>query len=232
VHYAPHFPIDATLLGVDFLLCSAYKFYGPHVGILYSREGALDALETDRLRTQNPRAPARIETGTLNHASLAGVGAAVEYISSFGRDGSRRGKIVSAMSSIGAHERDLAQLAAGYDLDRLLKMRGRPLPGALRLYRGLKEIDGVTVRGPSFDVPLRAPTVSFTVDGMRPSEVCTRLGGKGICAWDGDFYAVRPMEVLGLEAQGGVTRIGISLYNSREEIDRVLQEVAHIARRP
>jgi len=206
VHYAPHFPVDATGMGVDLLLCSAYKFYGPHVGILYAREGLLDGLETDRLRTQVQRAPYRIETGTLNHAAIAGVGAAIEFIASFGSGPDRRSRIVDGMDRIGAHESLLARA----------------------LYDGLREIEGVTVCGPSFDAPCRAPTVSFTVDGMRPAEVCAALGEKGICAWDGDFYAARPMEVLGLRERGGVTRVGISLYNNREEITRLLEEVKRL----
>jgi cysteine desulfurase family protein (TIGR01976 family) len=203
VHYAPHFPVDAAAMGVDMLLCSAYKFYGPHVGILYAREGMLDLLETDRLRTQDQRAPHRIETGTQNHAAIVGVKAAIEFISSFGGGADRRSRIVGGMEVIGAHENLLAR----------------------RLHDALLEIPGVTVRGPSFESPRRAPTVSFTVDGMRPQEVCTALGRKGICAWDGDFYAVRPMEILGLHDGGGVTRVGISLYNSEEEITRLLEEL-------
>jgi selenocysteine lyase/cysteine desulfurase len=195
-------------MGVDMLLCSAYKFYGPHVGILYAREGMLDLFETDRLRTQDQRAPHRIETGTQNHAAIAGVKAAIEFIASFGGGPDRRSGIVGGMDVIAAHESVLARL----------------------LYNALREIPGVTVHGPSFDAPRRAPTVSFTVDGMRPGEVCTVLGRKGICAWDGDFYAVRPMEILGLHDRGGVTRIGISLYNSEEEILRLVEELKRMVR--
>jgi cysteine desulfurase family protein (TIGR01976 family) len=208
VHYAPHFPVDVAAMGVDILLCSAYKFYGPHVGILYAGEGVLDRLETDRLRTQDQRAPYRIETGTLNHAAIAGVKAAVEFIASFGSGADRRSRIVEGMAVIAAHENDLARV----------------------LHDGLRGIDGVTVRGPSFDAPRRAPTVSFTVDGVRPAEVCTALGRKGICAWDGDFYAVRPMEILGLRDRGGVTRVGISVYNNEEEISRLLEELKRLVR--
>jgi cysteine desulfurase family protein (TIGR01976 family) len=206
VHYAPHFPVEAAAMGVDMLLCSAYKFYGPHVGILYAREGVLDLLETDRLRTQDQRAPHRIETGTQNHAAVAGVKAAIEFIASFGSGTDRRSRIVEGMDIIAAHENVLARL----------------------LHDALLKINGVTVCGPSFEVSLRAPTVSFTVDGIRPEEVCTVLGRKGICVWDGDFYAVRPMEILGLHDRGGVTRVGISLYNSEEEISRLLEELKRL----
>ncbi len=207
VHYAPHFPLDVQALGVDFLLCSAYKFYGPHVGILYSREGLLDRVQTDRLRTQDQRAPYCIETGTLNHAAVAGVKAAVEYIASFAEADGQRSRIFNGMSRITDCEHELAR----------------------SLFDGLDNIPGVTIYGPSFGDHLRAPTVSFTVEGKRPEEVCQLLAGKGICASYGHFYAIRPMEVLGLLEMGGVTRLGISLYNTMEEINRVLDEIKHIA---
>ena len=148
VHYAPHFPIDVEALKPDFLLCSAYKFYGPHVGILYSRDGLLDQLETDRLRTQESLAPYRIETGTLNHAAIVGVKAAVEYIASFGTGSDLRSKIVSAMQLIAQYEHSVAEV----------------------LYEGLQRIEGVTIYGPSIDVPRRAPTISFTLKSKNPVE--------------------------------------------------------------
>ncbi len=209
VHYAPHRSIDVEEMGVDFLLCSAYKFYGPHVGILYAREGMLEQLQTDRLRTQDPGAPYRIETGTLNHAAIAGVKAAVEYIATYGEGSDLRAQLVSAMNRISAYEHKLA----------------------LMLYKGLGKIPGVTVCGPSFSSPLRAPTVSFTVEGKRAEEVAAALGEKGICTWDGHFYAIRPVEVLGLFERGGVTRVGISLYNTEEEIARLLRELSTITKK-
>lgn len=208
VHYAPHFPINVQNIDADFLLCSAYKFYGPHVGILYSRPGLMDQLQTDRLRTQDDHAPYRVETGTLNHAAIAGVAAAVDYISSFGRGDTLVEKLQTAMQRLANYEHQLA----------------------LRLYNGLENIEGVNVRGPSFQAPSRAPTVSFTLDGFSPERVCSDLADRGIFAWDGHFYAIRPMEVLGLLERGGVTRLGISLYNTEIEIDRLLEAVAHLAR--
>ena len=207
VHYAPHCSMDVEAMGVDFLLCSAYKFYGPHVGILYAREGLLEQLQTDRLRTQDPGAPYRIETGTQNHAAIAGLKAAVEYIATCGEGPDLRAQLISAMNRIAAYEHKLA----------------------LMLYKGLGKIAGVTVYGPSFTPALRAPTVSFTVDGKRAEEVAAALGEKGICTWDGHFYAVRPIEVLGLLERGGVTRVGISLYNTPQEIERLLEELSTIA---
>jgi len=207
VHYAPHFPVDVEVMGVDFLLCSAYKFYGPHVGILYSREGLLNQFQTDCLRTQVQTAPHKIETGTLNHGSLAGVKAAIEYIASLGSGIGLRRQIVSAMELIASHEHEIAR----------------------DLYDGLGEIAGVTRHGPTFDVPPRAPTVSFTLDGRTAAEVCRTLGEEGICTWDGHFYAIRPAEILGLLERGGVTRAGISLYNSGGEAARLLSAVRRLS---
>ncbi len=207
VHYAPHFPIDVSDLGVDFLLCSAYKFYGPHIGILYSKEGLLDSIPAYRLRTQEQHAPYCIETGTLNHAAISGTGAAVEYIASYGSGKDLREKVVSAMERLAEYEHTLAK----------------------QIYDGLRKIEGVSVVGPSFDTGERAPTVSFTMRGKDPIHVCSRLNEKGICAWDGHFYGIRPIEVLGLLEKGGVTRVGVSLYNTEEEVNRLLEAVGEIA---
>ncbi len=209
VHYAPHFPIEVQKLDVDFLLCSAYKFYGPHVGILYARKGLLDRLETDRLRTQDQQAPYRIETGTLNHAAIAGVRAAVDYIAQLGHGSDVRASIVDGMEQLGRHERALGTM----------------------LYEGLKAIPGVTVFGPSFEVAKRAPTVSFTVGSLTAAEVSRHLADQALCTWDGHFYAIRPIEVLGLLERGGVTRVGVSLYTERREIARLCEAVKDISGR-
>lgn len=207
VHYAPHFTIDVQSIGCDFLLCSAYKFYGPHVGLLYSRPGLLDCLPTDRLRTAAQTAPYSIETGTLNHAAIAGVDAAVKFLASLGTGSTLREQLVDAFTRISAHEYALARY----------------------LYDGLKKIEGVTPVGQDFSSTSRTPTVSFVMKGKTPEQVCQRLAKKNICAWDGHFYAIRAIEVLGLLELGGVTRLGISLYNTKEEIEVVLAEVAAIA---
>ncbi len=208
VHYAPHFSIDVQDIGCDFLLCSAYKFYGPHVGILYSKPGLLDRLPTDRLRTAGQTAPDSIETGTLNHAAIAGVSAAVEFIATLGTGNSLRGKLIDAYKKISVQEHSLAS----------------------KLYNGLKQIEGVTMVGQDFSSPSRTPTLSFTVKGKNPTQVCEQLAQKNICAWDGHFYAIRAIEALGLLERGGVTRIGISIYNTDEEIELALAEVRKFAR--
>lgn len=203
VHYAPHEPLDAGALDADFLICSAYKFYGPHVGILYSRPGLLDKLTPDALCTQEPDAPYKFETGTLNHASIAGALAAVGYLASLGKGSTRREKIVSAMTAIAGYEHGLAE----------------------RYCREVQKLPGVCVWGTDFDVP-RMPTVSITIDGIEPLEAARQLGELGLCLWDGDFYAAKAIEALGLKERGGVLRMGVSLYNIDEEIDRLLAGVA------
>lgn len=207
VAYAPHFEINVQELGCDFLLCSAYKFYGPHIGLLYSRPGLLDRLDTDRLRTAGQVAPDKIETGTLNHAAIAGVTAAIEFISSLGSGSSLREKIKSAFQNIGEHERQLATY----------------------LYDGLNKIKGVKIIGENFSSSHRAPTVSFTLEGKTANQVCALLGSKNICAWDGHFYAQRAIEVLGLLEKGGVIRIGMAVYNTKEEVDKLLEEIKGLA---
>jgi cysteine desulfurase family protein (TIGR01976 family) len=208
VHYAPHFPVDVQALGADFLLCSGYKFYGPHVGVLYSRPGALDALPTYRLSVQDPLAPYRIETGTLNHAAIDGVRAAVEYIASWGSGTSLRERIVDAMTHISTYEHDLAK----------------------HYHDAARRIPGVRVWGPDFTAGRkRAPTVSITLDKVTAAEAAGALGNQGICVWDGDFYAARAVQVLGLAERGGLLRTGISMYNTRDELNRLLAALATLA---
>jgi cysteine desulfurase family protein (TIGR01976 family) len=208
VHAAPHFPIDVRALDCDFLLCSAYKFYGPHVGILACRPGLLETLATDRLRTQEPEAPYRIETGTLNHAAIAGVKAAVEYLAGWGEGASLRERVVSAMSALEARERELAR----------------------HYFDAVEEVPGVRVWGPDMTVGRRAPTVSITVGDLPAGEVAARLGERGVQVWDGDFYAARAIEVLGLAGRGGVVRAGMAMYVTHEEVGRLTAAVAEVAR--
>ena len=204
VHYAPHFSIDVKSLDCDFLICSAYKFYGPHVGLLYSRPGLLDTLDPDRLIVQEQFAPYKIETGTLNHAACNGVSAAIDFISSIGEGNSYREKLVSAYNKIGNHEYELAS----------------------NLYSNLDSLDNVTVIGQDFSNKNRTPTVSFIHKKYSANEICKKLGEVNICAWDGHFYALKAIQKLNLEKIGGVTRLGVSLYNSQEEIDRTVKVIS------
>ncbi len=207
VHYAPHFPLDVSALDVDFLLCSAYKFYGPHVGVLYAKPGALDRLPTDRLKVQDPASPYRIETGTLNHAAIHGVRAAIDYLAGWGTGATLRERIVDAMTGIGEYEHRLAVL----------------------YYDGVRRIRGVRVWGTGFETRARAPTVSITLENHTAAAAATLLGAQGICVWDGNFYAARTVEVLGLEERGGLLRTGMSMYSTEAEVRRLLSALEHLA---
>jgi len=206
VHYAPHFPLDVAAMDADFLLCSAYKFYGPHVGVLYSKPGALDRLPTDRLKVQDTASPYRIETGTLNHAAIHGVRAAIDYLAGWGTGTTLRERIVDAMTGIGEYEH---QLAGAY-------------------YDGVRRIRGVRVWGPDFGTRARAPTVSITLEKHTAAEAATELGSQGLCVWDGDFYAARPVEVLGLAERGGLLRTGISMYTTDSDVRRLLTAIERL----
>ena len=200
VHYAPHFPVDVMDIGCDFLLCSAYKFYGPHVGVLYSRPGALNELPTNRLVVQDPNAPYRIETGTLNHPAIEGARAAIEYLAGWGEGATLRERLVSAMEGISAYEHELAKF----------------------YHDQVRRLPGVRVHGLDFSGRARAPTVSITHEKCTAEELAKALGAEGICVWDGHFYAERAVEVLGLAQRGGLLRTGVSMYSSREELERLL----------
>ena len=206
VHYAPHFSIDVKDLNCDFMLCSAYKFYGPHISFLYSKPGVLQELNPDRLVVQDQEAPYIIETGTLNHAACSGVSAAIDFISSLGQGSTYREKLESAYLQISDHEFSLAK----------------------HLYESLEGFDKTTVIGPDFSTRERTPTVSFVHSEYSPQKVCALLAKQNICAWDGHFYALKAIQQLGLESRGGVTRLGISLYNTRKEIDRVIEVIKSI----
>ena len=206
VHYAPHFSINVQELGCDFMLCSAYKFYGPHVSFLYSKPGLLGSMNPDRLVVQDQEAPYIIETGTLNHAACSGASSAIDFISSIGEGASLRERLESAYELISSHEFELAK----------------------HLYNSLNKHDKTTVIGPDFSSTKRTPTVSFTHIHFSPQEVCKKLASENICAWDGHFYALKAIQKLGLESSGGVTRLGVSLYNTKQEIDRVIEVITKI----
>jgi cysteine desulfurase family protein (TIGR01976 family) len=214
VHYAPHFTIDVHSLDADFLLCSAYKFYGPHVGVLYSRPGLLDQLTTDRLQPAPSTAPGKIETGTLNFAGLAGSTAALEFIAGVGDSGtdpslSLRARLTSSMRVIGVHEHSLSK----------------------KLYDGLRSIPGVTIHGLPVEAEARrTPTASFTLQGISSPDVAKSLGEQAIFVWGGHFYAPTLIEKLGTTPNGGVVRVGVAAYNTGEEVDRLLTHVASLSK--
>lgn len=200
VHYAPHFSIDVGEIGCDFLLCSAYKFYGPHVGLLYSKTGMLDQMPTDRLRTAYQMAPYKIETGTLNHAALAGVLAAIRFMAEQGKGETLRDQLITAFETITPHEERLAK----------------------KLYAYLDSTEKFNVIGPDFGEGERAPTLSFVTEGMTAKQVCEYLAENNICAWSGHFYAQKAAEVLGLQELGGVTRMGMSIYTTDADIEKTI----------
>lgn len=207
VHYAAHFPVDVQAIDCEFLLCSAYKFHGPHIGVLYAKPGLLDELETDRLRAQYSTAPHRIETGTPNHPALMGVRAAVDYLAGLASGGSRRERLLNTMQGLAAYEHSLAQ----------------------RYLTGLAALPGITVWGPGAEVA-RAPTVSVTIDGITAADAATQLAARGIQVWHGHFYAMAVLESLQLVDRGGLLRTGVSLYNTPAEIDRLLEALSTLKR--
>ncbi|WP_322801044.1 cysteine desulfurase-like protein [Thermoflexus sp.] len=214
VHAAPHLFIDVQELGCDFLVCSAYKFFGPHVGVLYGRKDRLMALRPYKVRPAPDHPPEAFETGTQNHEGLAGLIAAIEYLADIGRrfgspaDPSRRAAIRAAMGKIREHEQALCA----------------------RLLEGLEEIPGLTVYGIRTMARWaeRVPTVSFRIRNRHPREIAEALGREGVYVWDGNFYALGVTERLGVEGQGGLVRVGALHYNTLEEIDRFLEALRRI----
>ena len=206
VHFAPHRLIDVAELGADFLVCSAYKFYGPHTGVLWGREALLGQAEAYKVVPAPNRGPDKWETGTQSFESLAGVAAAVEYLASLGEGAERRERLRSGLAAARRHEEALAA--------RFLDgIAGMP---RLRLY-GLADPRRLAERTPTF---------ALSVEGMHPDEAAHRLGTQGIHSWSGDYYAVGVMEHLGVAERGGLLRIGFVHYNTGEEVDRALAALA------
>jgi cysteine desulfurase family protein (TIGR01976 family) len=201
VHYAPHHLVDVRALDCDFLVCSAYKFYGPHVGVLYGRSSLLGSVDVPKLEPAPNTAPERCETGTQNHEGIAGAAAAVDFLASLADGPSRRARLETTFQALQAEGR--ARLE--------------------QLWQGLAAIDSVMLFGPPPDAP-RTPTVSWTIAGLSPSEVARRLAGHGIFASHGHFYAQTVAERLGRAAEGFV-RIGCACYTTEEDVDRLIDAV-------
>ena len=222
VHYALHGALDVKALDTDFLLCSAYKFFGPHIGVFYGRRDRFEQLSTYRLRVQSEKIPYRIETGTLNHEGIAGAGEAIEFIADLG---SRFGNLETgstAASGKGWSERRRLVVAGMEALENYEQ------PLAAKLIAELTALDKVNIYGPPEGHP-RTSTVSFTVDGVPAADLAAELSEKGLFVWDGHFYAVRLVERLGLIESGGLVRVGLSPYNTEGEIDRLLDAVGKLA---
>ncbi len=206
VHYAPHALVDAAELGCDLLVCSAYKFYGPHVGVLYGAESLLASLDVPKLDPAPDTVPERLETGTQNHEGIVGAGAAVDFLASLAR--------TPGLSRRAALEAVFAELHT----------RGQAL--VTRLYEGLSTLSGVTVYGPGPD-RVRTPTVAFVVNGRSSDEVARELVSRGLFLSNGDFYATTVIARLG-HGSNGVVRAGCACYTSPEEVERLIAAVAEI----
>ncbi|HKS74873.1 MAG TPA: cysteine desulfurase-like protein [Terriglobales bacterium] len=213
VHYAPHGPIDVRALDCDFLVCSTYKFFGPHMGVLYGKREHLKRLRAYKLRANTDEIPYRWEWGTLNHECIAGITAAVNYLADLGRRieagvPSRRQALLAAYHAIQGYEHELcAKLMRG-----LLQIPGLKLYGIHDLSR-LRE---------------RCPTLAVRIEGHTPLELATKLGDRGFFTWDGNYYALNLTERLGVEKDGGFLRIGLVHYNTPEEVDRLLAAIKEI----
>lgn len=222
VHYALHGPIDVKKLDADYLLCSAYKFFGPHIGVLYGKKELFSSLPSYRLRTQSDSIPHRIETGTLNHEGIAGASEAVEFIADLGRKfGSR--DLKAGPPGKGDCSVRRRQVLAGMET-----MEHYEQPLAEKMLDELASMERVRVYGPPRGCP-RTSTISFIIEGITADRVAARLGEKGLFVWDGHFYAIRLVEKLGLDQKGGLVRAGLCPYNTEEEIDRLLEEIKRIA---
>ncbi len=212
VQFAPHGLIDVQDIGCDFLVCSAYKFFGPHMGILWGRRGVIDGLEPYKCRCSSNGLPERFELGTPQIELMAGLTAAVDYFAGLGeaqgQGGSRRQKIAKAFEVAIAYENLLAQ----------------------RLIDGLSDISGLTIRGITDPKRLgdRVPTVSFTVDGIVPETIVRQMNAENIFLWSGHNYAWEIVHQLGIPAEQGVVRIGIAHYNTSAEIDETLESVHRV----
>lgn len=204
VHYAPHVLVDVREIECDFLACSAYKFYGPHVGILYGRRELVERLDVPKLDPAPEEAPGRMETGTQNHEGICGAAAAVEFLASLSPGDSRRERLRRSFEALHA--------------------RGQPLVSAL--WEGLRSIDGVTVYGPDPGEP-RTPTISFAVEGIPPAAVTRALAERGIFTSHGDFYATTVIERLG-RSRDGLVRAGCACYTVAEEVERLVEGVRGI----
>jgi cysteine desulfurase family protein (TIGR01976 family) len=208
VQAVPHFSVDFQALGADLLSCSAYKFFGPHLGFLAIRKELFERLQVYKLVPAPAEAPDKLETGTLNHEGIAGVRAAVEFIAALGSGASRRERIVSGYARLEAHEDRLAG-----------KIRAAlaPLP-RVRLYQAPPEVR-------------KTPTVALTVEGLSPAQVCRRIIDEAsVFIADGNFYAWTLAEKLGINRAGAWVRAGLSPYNSEEEVDRFLEAMLRLAR--
>jgi len=213
VHYAPHGPIDVRTLDCDFLVCSTYKFFGPHMGVLYGKREHLKRLRPYKVRPNTDNIPNCWEWGTLNHECIAGIKACVDYWEELGRRANpvvatRRAAILAAHQAIHEHERKMTE----------------------KMISGLLAIPGLKLYGTSDPQRLenRCATFGVRIDPHTPLELATKLGERGFFTWDGNYYALNLTEQLNVERQGGFLRIGLAHYNTMEEVERLLAALREI----
>jgi selenocysteine lyase/cysteine desulfurase len=204
VHYAPHQLIDVRDWNCDFLACSAYKFYGPHIGIVYGRQDLLESLDFPKLIPAPDSAPERAETGTQNHEGIAGASAAVDFLADLAPGATRRERLRTGFRQL--HERGDALIT--------------------QLWSGLRETERVRLFGPP-PAATRTPTIAFTVNDVPSIEVARKLAERGVFLSHGDFYAMTVVERLGL-APDGLVRAGCACYTTTEEVDRLLASVREL----
>ena len=208
VHYAPYFLCDVQQMGCDFLTCSAYKFYGPHVSVFYGKKDLLESIDFPKLEPAPNAGPERVEMGTLNHEGIAGAAAAVDFYAS----------LVAPADSLRPRRERLVSAFAG--------LRAHSVPQISRLWQELSSIKGVYLYGPPPQLE-RTPTVSFTIDAVPSTEVARRMNKRGLFVSHGDFYAQTVVDRLGLQPEG-LVRVGCACYTSDEEIDRLIESVREL----
>jgi cysteine desulfurase family protein (TIGR01976 family) len=209
VQFAPHGLIDVRALGCDFLTCSAYKFFGPHIGALYGKRDLLERLPAYKVRPATNELPGKWETGTQNHEGQAGVLGAIEYFEWLGNTAwgenvklPRRAALKRAMEWLVEYEQDLCK----------------------QLVAGLQSVKGLRIWGITDPARFgwRVPTVSFTLEGWQPRQVAEQLAEENIYVWDGNYYALAIAERLGVQARGGMVRVGLAHYSTRAEVERLV----------
>ena len=205
VQFAPHYAIDVQDLGADFVVSSAYKWFGPHQGILWGRRELLAETFGYKVRPAGEELPHKFETGTLSHEGMAGTLGAVEYLEQFGQGATRAARLRSTWDILSVYEQSLTQ----------------------RLIEGLAGFDGLTIRGITSANALhrRVPTVSFTVDGHHPDGLARAFAADNIFVWSGHNYAIEPVRRMGLLDTGGVLRVGLAHYNTAAEVDALLDSL-------
>ena len=202
----PHALVDVQALECDFLAMSAYKFYGPHVGVLFGKQTLLESIDFPKLIPAPDAAPENVETGTQNQEGMVGAGAAVDFLASLASGESRRARLTTAYRELHLRSSELTR----------------------RLWNGLASLKGVRLYGPPPDVP-RTPTVAFTVDGVPSTEVSRRLASRGLFLSHGDFYAATVVERFGLGDEG-LVRAGCACYTTEDEVERLIDGVEEITK--